>query len=57
MESVACAEIELGLVGEARGRAKIFPRYCKGPNAFRAQPCERRKRRGAMLRAEGPSAI
>src|SRR5579863_824463 len=52
MESVARAEIELRLVGEPRGRAKVFPRHRKGPKALGAKPGERRKRGGAMVRAE-----
>ena len=40
MKGVACAKIELGLVGKPRGRAKVFSLHWEGPKAFDAQAGE-----------------
>lgn len=54
MKGVARAKIELGLVGKARGCAKVFPLHREAPKAFGAQAGECRKRGRTIVCAKAP---
>jgi hypothetical protein len=53
MKGVARAKIELGLVGKARGCAKVIPLYRESRKAFGAKARECRQRGRAIFCAEG----